>query len=66
MVIFSALDKRNMKIPTYMYGLLFSLTVLGINYAFGYHAGGVLNPARDIGPRLMAISVGFGTTGIFQ
>lgn len=43
-----------------------ALTYTAINYAFGSNAGGVLNPARDISPRLMAVSVGFSSESTFN
>ena len=65
MVILAAIDQRNMKIPAFCYGPLFAITIAGINFAFGVNAGGVLNPARDIGARIMAVSVGFPTKSVF-
>lgn len=66
MIIMSAIDKRNMKVPNFFYGFLFAITILGINIAFGINAGGVLNPARDFSARLMAVTVGYKPYVVFQ
>jgi len=65
MIVHAAIDERNMKVPTFFYGFLFASTVAAINFAFGIQAGGVLNPARDISARLMAISIGFKAEDVF-
>jgi len=65
MLILAAFDERNMRIPPFCYGPLFAITIAGINFAFGVNAGGVLNPARDIGARIMAASVGFKAKNVF-
>jgi glycerol uptake facilitator-like aquaporin len=66
MLILAAIDQRNMKVPAYCYGPLFAVTIAGINFAFGINAGGVLNPARDISARIMAVSVGFSSKTVFS
>ena len=66
MAVMSAIDPRNMKVPKYLYGIFFALVVAGITLSFGINAGGVLNPARDLGPRLMAVSLGFNSDVIFK
>jgi len=66
MAIMSAIDPRNMKVPKYLYGIFFAFVVAGVAFAFGINAGGVMNPARDLGPRLMAVSLGHDSDIIFK
>jgi MIP family channel proteins len=64
--IMSAIDRRNMKVPTHLFGIFFALVVAGIAFAFGINAGGSMNPARDFGPRLMAVSIGCKSEQVFK
>jgi len=66
LAIMSAIDPRNMKVPKYLFGIFFAFVVSGVSFAFGVNAGGVMNPARDLGPRLMAVTIGHDFDLIFK
>lgn len=48
-----------------MHALIVGLVVTVLTMAFGYTDGCGLNPARDLGPRMAAAAVGYGT-GVFE
>jgi len=48
-----------------MHALIVGLIVTALTMAFGYTDGCGMNPARDLGPRMAAASVGYGK-GVFQ
>jgi len=52
---------KNSKISTSLGPLLVALTVVAIGVCFGHNAGYAINPARDLGPRLMIALCGWGT-----
>jgi len=64
--IMGTIDRRNMRIPPHLFGILFALVVAGIAFAFGVNAGGSMNPARDLGPRFMAVTIGCKTEDVFM
>lgn len=59
------LDKRNMQVPKHMLGFFFCLVVGGVSLVMGLNFGAYMNPARDLCPRLMAITMGFKVQDIF-
>lgn len=66
MSIYSVIDPRNnTTLPPYLFGGFLALVVAGLACAFGINAGCVLNPARDLGPRLMATSIGWKIEDVF-
>jgi len=52
---------KNSKISTSLGPLLVALTVVAIGVCFGHNAGYAINPARDLGPRIMISLCGWGT-----
>jgi aquaglyceroporin related protein len=60
LVVFAVTDKRNGPTPGYLVPLVVFIAILGIAVAFGMQTGFAINPARDLGPRLMTAMVGYG------
>ena len=53
-------DEYNMKVPSHMVPIAVGFVVLNIGICFGYNCGYAINPARDLGPRLLTAVVGYG------
>jgi aquaglyceroporin related protein len=60
LVVFAVTDKRNSPTPGYLVPLVVFVAILGIGVAFGMQTGFAINPARDLGPRIMTAMVGYG------
>ncbi|KAI0254554.1 aquaporin-like protein [Lactifluus subvellereus] len=60
LVVFAVTDKRNGPPPPGLVPLVVFITILGIAVAFGMQTGSAVNPARDLGPRIMTPMVGYG------
>ncbi|KAF8221181.1 aquaporin [Tricholoma matsutake] len=60
MVILAGTDKRNNAPPAALLPLVLFIVILGIGTALGMETGYALNPARDLGPRLLTSMVGYG------
>ncbi|KAI0304448.1 aquaporin [Multifurca ochricompacta] len=60
LVVFAITDKRNAPPPSGLVPLVVFITILGIAVAFGMQTGFAINPARDLGPRIMTAMVGYG------
>jgi len=58
-VVFAVTDKRT-GVPPGFVPLVVFLTILGIGTSFGMQTGFAINPARDLGPRIMTAMVGYG------
>jgi MIP family channel proteins len=63
LAVLAANDPNN-GMPKYLvpFAIAFYVTVNG--WTFAYNAGGAINPARDLGPRIMTAVVGYGS-GVF-
>ena len=48
------------RIPSHFLPFLIGLVVLNIGVSFGFNANYAVNPARDFGPRVMTLIVGYG------
>jgi aquaglyceroporin related protein len=59
-VVCSINDKKNGPPPAGLNPLVLFLTVLGIGASLGFQTAYAINPARDLGPRLMTYMVGYG------
>jgi len=66
MGVMGAIDKGNMKIPSFMVPFLLCLTVAALAMTYGVVSGSVLNPARDLSPRLAAYTLGWKKDVVFQ
>lgn len=53
-------DPRNMTVPKHLIPLYVGLLVMAIGMSFGYNCGYAINPARDLGPRILSALAGFG------
>ncbi|CAH8554881.1 unnamed protein product [Schistosoma turkestanicum] len=51
-------DKNGWKLPNYLHPLHFAFLVYALVGCFALNAGAALNPARDLGPRLMIMMFG--------
>ena len=54
-------DKNGVNTPNHLVPTVLSFVITGICIAFGLNCGAVLNPARDLGPRLFQLIAGYGT-----
>lgn len=63
LLIFALTDEDNIAPPPLIGPLLVGLVVVLIGMSFGAMHGYAINPARDLGPRLLAAVVGFKNTG---
>jgi len=60
MVVFSVSDRRNSGLHPSLIPLAIFFVILGVGAAFGMQTGYAINPARDLGPRIMTAMVGYG------
>jgi len=59
-VVLAIIDKKNGPPPAGLAPLAIFFLVLGIGCALGMQTGYAINPARDLGPRLLTAMVGYG------
>lgn len=59
-IIFAMTDGRNQPVLANLAPFVVGLVVVGIGMSFGANAGYAINPARDLGPRLVAGIFGYG------
>ncbi|TFK73626.1 aquaporin [Pluteus cervinus] len=59
-VIFAMIDKKNMPPPAGLNPLLLFFLILAIGACIGMQTGYAINPARDLGPRILTSMVGYG------
>ncbi|KAH9980304.1 putative aquaporin 4 [Lactifluus volemus] len=63
LVLFAVTDKKNGPPPAGLVPLVVFIIFLAISVAFGAQTGFAVNPARDLGPRIMTAMVGYGREG---
>ncbi|KAI0755223.1 aquaporin [Daedaleopsis nitida] len=63
-VVCAVSDARNGPPPPGLVPLVLFIMILGIGAALGMQTGYAINPARDLGPRLLTAMVGYGS-GVF-
>jgi len=59
-VVLAMNDKKNIPPPAGLAPLVLFMLVLGIGASLGMETGYAINPARDLGPRLLTSMVGYG------
>lgn len=59
-LIFAVVDLLNQPVQSNLAPFIIGLIVVAVGLSFGLNAGFAINPARDFGPRLLALTVGFG------
>ncbi|KAL0066887.1 hypothetical protein AAF712_006082 [Marasmius tenuissimus] len=59
--VFSFIDKKNHPAPPGLLPLPLFILILGIGACLGMQTGYAINPARDLGPRILTSMVGYGT-----
>ncbi|GJG85927.1 aquaporin [Gemmatimonadetes bacterium T265] len=62
--IFALTDERNQPPKGNLAPLVVGLLVAAIGMSFGANAGYAINPARDLGPRLLAAAAGWGAAAL--
>jgi glycerol uptake facilitator protein len=62
-LIFAITDPANRPVPPSLQPILIGLVVVAIGVSWGGMHGYAINPARDLGPRLLTVAVGFSNTG---
>ncbi len=64
LVVFALTDARNQPPKENLAPLIVGLLVAAIGMSFGADAGYAINPARDLGPRLLAAIAGWGAAAL--
>ncbi|KAF9525543.1 putative aquaporin 4 [Crepidotus variabilis] len=59
-VVLAMSDKKNLQPPSGLAPVVLFVLVLGIGASLGMQTGYAINPARDLGPRLLTAMVGYG------
>ncbi|KJA24023.1 hypothetical protein HYPSUDRAFT_136846, partial [Hypholoma sublateritium FD-334 SS-4] len=59
-VVFAMNDRNNCPPPAGLAPLVLFILILGIGTSLGMETGYAINPARDLGPRLLTAMVGYG------
>ncbi|KAF8645126.1 hypothetical protein AX16_007955 [Volvariella volvacea WC 439] len=58
--VLAVIDKHNMAPPSGLLPVALFLVLLGIGASIGMQTGYAINPARDLGPRIVTAMVGYG------
>jgi glycerol uptake facilitator protein len=64
MLIFAVIDEFNAPVKANLAPLAVGLIVVAIGVSFGANAGYAINPARDLGPRILALFAGWKSVAI--
>ena len=54
------IDNRGLKMPVHLQPFIISLWIAAMATALGFNSGAIMNPARDLAPRLFTALVGYG------
>lgn len=63
-IIFALTDEYNTPVRANLAPVVVGIIVIGIALSFGANAGYAINPARDLGPRLLAWIAGWGEVAV--
>jgi glycerol uptake facilitator protein len=66
LLVFALTDEENLNPPAYLGPILVGLVVIGVGMCFGSLHGYAINPARDLGPRLLISMLGFRSNGLLD
>lgn len=59
-IVFAVVDEYNQAVRANLAPFIIGLIVVAIGISFGANAGYAINPARDFGPRMLALIAGWG------
>lgn len=59
-VVLAMGDKHNLQPPSGLAPLVLFFLILGIGASLGMQTGYAINPARDLGPRILTAMAGYG------
>ena len=59
-ILLTVKDPRNGPLPPFITPIALFLAMLGIGFCFGAQTGFAVNPARDLGPRILSAMAGYG------
>lgn len=62
-VVCAVTDARNGPPPPGLLPVAMFITILALGLCLGFQTGYAINPARDLGPRLLTAMVGYGKEG---
>ena len=60
MCVMAITDEKNHGAPKGVVAISVGLAVIGIGASFGLNCGYAINPARDLGPRILTAIAGWG------
>jgi glycerol uptake facilitator protein len=66
LLVFALTDEENLNPPAYLGPILVGLVVVVIGMSFGSLHGYAINPARDLGPRILITALGFRSNGLID
>ncbi|WP_313540333.1 MIP/aquaporin family protein [Leifsonia aquatica] len=64
LIVVAVIDLRNTAVQSNLGPLIIGFAVAAIGISFGANAGYAINPARDLGPRLLAWAAGWGNLAV--
>jgi glycerol uptake facilitator protein len=64
LIVVAVIDLRNTAVQSNLAPLIIGFAVAAIGISFGANAGYAINPARDLGPRLLAWIAGWGDLAV--
>jgi hypothetical protein len=59
-------DMWNTRAPRYVQALLIGIVIIGLGFAFAATTGVMINPVRELAPRIAAISLGWSSDSVMK